>query len=68
MYTSMYVSRCIFIIAGFWFSPECEYTRKCIALSQDCVTGTVTMKLYKGATYIMGRRSPYSLYNEDLVR
>ena len=54
--------------AGFWFSPECEFTRFCIAKSQDCVTGSVTLKLYKGAVYILGRTSPYSLYNEELVR
>ena len=55
-------------LAGFWFSPECEFTRFCINKSQDWVTGSVTLKLYKGATYIMGRKSPYSLYNEELVR
>lgn len=55
------------VYKGFWFSPECEYTRACIAMSQNCVTGTVTLKLYKGAVYVLGRKSPYSLYNEDLV-
>ncbi|KAL8567058.1 Adenylosuccinate synthetase [Nucella lapillus] len=55
------------VYRGFWFSPECEFTRFCIAKSQDWVTGTVTLKLYKGATYIQGRNSPYSLYNEELV-
>ncbi|KAK7094872.1 argininosuccinate synthase-like [Littorina saxatilis] len=55
------------VYKGFWFSPECEFTRFCIAKSQDSVTGSVTLKLYKGATYILGRKSPYSLYNEELV-
>ncbi|KAK3785781.1 hypothetical protein RRG08_031016 [Elysia crispata] len=55
------------VYKGFWFSPECEFTRKCIALSQECVEGVVTMKLYKGRVYILGRRSELSLYNEELV-
>lgn len=53
---------------GFWFSPECEFTRSCIQKSQDHVTGSVTVKLYKGAVYILGRESPLSLYNAELVR
>lgn len=55
------------VYRGFWFSPECEYTRACIQKSQDCVTGTVTVKIYKGGVYILGRSSPTSLYNEELV-
>lgn len=55
------------VYKGFWFSPECEFTRHCIAKSQENVTGTVTLKLYKGGVYLMGRKSPYSLYNEELV-
>ncbi|RUS70531.1 hypothetical protein EGW08_021705 [Elysia chlorotica] len=55
------------VYKGFWFSPECEFTRKCIALSQESVEGVVTMKLYKGRAYILGRRSELSLYNEELV-
>ncbi|GFO18202.1 Argininosuccinate synthase [Plakobranchus ocellatus] len=55
------------VYRGFWFSPECEYTRKCIDLSQEHVEGVVTMKLYKGRCYILGRKSELSLYNEELV-
>ncbi|KAL5011662.1 hypothetical protein ScPMuIL_010213 [Solemya velum] len=55
------------VYKGFWFSPECEYTRGCIERSQECVEGTVTLKIYKGGIYILGRRSPLSLYNEELV-
>lgn len=55
------------VYRGFWFSPECEFTRKCIALSQESVEGVVTCKLYKGRVYILGRRSQVSLYNEELV-
>nr|XP_009859754.1 argininosuccinate synthase-like [Ciona intestinalis] len=52
---------------GMWYSPECEYTRACIALSQNVVDGTVHLKLYKGGVYVMSRESPRSLYNQDLV-
>lgn len=37
-----------FIYNGFWFSPEATYTRKCLELSQELVTGTVTLKILKG--------------------
>ena len=57
-----------FYIAGFWHSPECEFTRFCIHKSQDCVEGSVHVKVYKGNCYIMGRQSPISLYNQELVR
>ena len=58
----------IYIFEGFWFSPECEFTRSCIQKSQDGVTGTVKVKIYKGGVYVLGRSSPMSLYNEELVR
>jgi argininosuccinate synthase len=35
--------------------------------SQKNVTGEVTLKLYKGGAWVVGRRSPYSLYDQDLV-
>lgn len=37
-----------FVYNGFWFSPEGEYTRKCLELSQESVSGTVTLQLFKG--------------------
>lgn len=55
------------VYRGFWFSPECEFTRNCISSSQEFVEGSVTLKIYKGGVYILGRKSPYSLYNEELV-
>jgi len=55
------------IYKGFWDSPECEYTRHCIAHSQSGVEGTVYLNLFKGAVYIVGRESRRSLYNQDLV-
>ena len=35
--------------------------------SQEAVTGRVTLKLYKGSASVIGRESPYSLYDQDLV-
>ncbi|MEY4878648.1 MAG: hypothetical protein RJB62_116 [Pseudomonadota bacterium] len=55
------------IYNGFWFSPEREMLQAAIDLSQESVTGTVRLKLYKGNVIVIGRSSPYSLYAEDLV-
>lgn len=55
------------IYNGFWFSPEREMLQALIDKSQETVTGDVRVKLYKGNVQVTGRRSPYSLYNQDLV-
>jgi len=55
------------IYNGFWFSPEREMLQALIDKSQEFVTGTVRLKLYKGNTILVGRGSPYSLYSESLV-
>jgi len=55
------------IYNGFWFSPEREMIQALIDKSQEHVTGTVTLKLYKGNVDVIARASPYSLYDEDLV-
>ena len=52
---------------GFWFSGEREMLQAAIDKASERVTGTVRMKLYKGNTIITGRKSPYSLYDEDTV-
>lgn len=55
------------IYNGFWFSPEREMLQAAIDISQKNVTGQVRVKLYKGNVTIIGRTSPYSLYDQDLV-
>jgi argininosuccinate synthase len=55
------------IYNGFWFSPEREMLQAAIDHSQAPVTGQVTVKLYKGNVTIIGRTSPYSLYDQELV-
>uniref|UniRef100_A0AAR2JME0 argininosuccinate synthase n=1 Tax=Pygocentrus nattereri TaxID=42514 RepID=A0AAR2JME0_PYGNA len=52
---------------GFWYSPECKFLRHCIAKSQENVEGKVQLSVFKGHVYILGRESPGSLYNEELV-
>jgi len=55
------------IYNGFWFAPEREMLQAAIDHSQAKVTGRVTIKLYKGNVTVIGRESPYSLYDQDLV-
>jgi argininosuccinate synthase len=55
------------IYNGFWFAPEREMLQALIDKSQEFVTGTVRLKLYKGNVDVVGRTSPYSLYSEKLV-
>ncbi|RKQ69371.1 argininosuccinate synthase [Litorimonas taeanensis] len=55
------------IYNGYWFSPEREMLQAAIDASQELVTGTVRLKLYKGSVDIVGRDSPYSLYSQEHV-
>jgi len=55
------------IYNGFWFSPEREMLQAAIDHSQEKVTGTVRLKLYKGSVIVTGRKSPFSLYSEKVV-
>jgi argininosuccinate synthase len=52
---------------GFWFSPEREMLQAAIDKSQEFVSGSVQLKLYKGNAGVVGRESKYSLYDQDLV-
>ena len=54
------------IYNGYWFSPERESIQRLIDESQINVSGTVRAKLFKGNVIIEGRKSPNSLYSEDL--
>ncbi len=55
------------IYNGFWFSPEREMLQAAIDYSQTKVTGTVRLKLYKGSAWVVGRKSPNSLYSSSIV-
>ena len=52
---------------GFWFAPERDMLQAAIDRSQEFVCGEVRLKLYKGNAVVVGRESPYSLYDQDLV-
>ncbi|MRX49291.1 argininosuccinate synthase [Paracoccus sp. S-4012] len=55
------------IYNGFWFSPEREMLQALIDKSQEHVSGTVRLKLYKGSVQCVGRWSEQSLYSEAHV-
>jgi argininosuccinate synthase len=55
------------IYNGFWFAPEREMLQAAIDKASERVTATVRLKLYKGNVIVTGRRSPNSLYDQDIV-
>ena len=55
------------IYNGFWFAPERLMLQAAIDYSQQDVTGTVRLKLYKGNTTVVGRTAEKSLYSADWV-
>lgn len=55
------------IYNGYWFSPERRMLQAAIDLSQENVTGTVRVKLYKGNADVIGRSAAASLYSEAHV-
>jgi argininosuccinate synthase len=52
---------------GFWYAPEREALQVFMDHAQRDVTGHVRLKLYKGNVTVAGRRSPLSLYRQDVV-
>ena len=52
---------------GFWFAPERESLQTLIDDTQKNVSGVARLKLYKGGVYVVGRRSPNSLYDANLA-
>lgn len=55
------------IYNGYWWSPERKALQALIDESQKPVNGVVRLQLYKGAVTLLGRRSPDSLYDEDVA-
>jgi len=55
------------IYAGLWMDPLKEALDAFIDKTQERVTGEVTLKLYKGNAHVVGRSSPYSLYDLNLA-
>jgi argininosuccinate synthase len=52
---------------GLWFTPTRRAIDKLVADVQQRVTGSVRLKLFKGACWVVGRKSPYALYEEALA-
>lgn len=52
---------------GLWYTPLREAISAFVDSTQQLVTGTVKMKLYKGSAVVAGRKAPYSLYNEEFA-
>lgn len=55
------------IYYGLWFTPLREALDAFVRTTQEKVTGTVNMKLYKGNIVVTGRESEYTLYNPDMA-
>ena len=52
---------------GQWFSPLKHAVDAFMATTQQCVTGTVRLKFYKGNCTVTGRKSDFSLYDYGLA-
>ena len=52
---------------GLWFNPLREAMTAFVDSTQQHVTGTVNLKLYKGNIIDCGMTSPYSLYDADVA-
>jgi argininosuccinate synthase len=52
---------------GLWFSRQHEDLAAYVKSTQRFVSGVVRLKLYKGSSVVVGRKSPYSLYSLDLA-
>lgn len=52
---------------GLWFTPLREAVSAFVDVTQEKVTGTVKMKLYKGNAIVAAKKSLYSLYNEEFA-
>ncbi len=52
---------------GLWFTRKRESMDAFIEKTQECVTGTVRVKLFKGSCTVVGRKSPLTLYSHDIA-
>ncbi len=55
------------VYTGYWFAPEREMLQAAIDQTQERVNGIARLKLYKGNAWVVGRKSPNSLYRMDYV-
>jgi argininosuccinate synthase len=55
------------VYEGRWWTTEREAYDAFVNVTQERVTGTVTLKLFKGSASVIGRESDYALYDERFV-
>ena len=55
------------IYYGYWYSPEMEMIMAAVNKSQEMMTGSVGVRLYKGNATITGREAPISLYDPEIA-
>lgn len=56
-----------YVYNGFWFSPEGNYVGECLKMAAKNVTGSVNIEIIPGSVIVLGRKSNFSTYNENLV-
>jgi argininosuccinate synthase len=54
------------IYNGFWFSPEMDFIEAAFRKSSELIDGEVRLSLFKGNVIVEGRKSPTSLYDQNL--
>jgi len=52
---------------GFWFSPEMKVLQAMIDETQETVSGTARLEIYKGNCRVLGRKSDTSIYRSDFA-
>jgi len=52
---------------GYWYAPEMAVLQRTIEETQQNVSGTARVKLFKGTCAIVGRKSPVSLYDPEMA-
>lgn len=55
------------VYEGQWFNPLREAFDAFFEKTQEVVTGSITMRLYKGTMTVRSRKSPFSLYRQDIA-
>ena len=61
----MVIGRCVY--NGLWFTPSREAIDAFVNKVQERVTGRIRVKLFKGNCSVVGRQSPFALYNQQLA-
>jgi argininosuccinate synthase len=55
------------VYQGYWFDPSMRYLTDYFKATQECVSGSITVELYKGNMTVVGRECPMSLYDMNIA-